>query len=116
MADPKLTKKICDLIKHLTPLKQLKKGVNEILKEISKGTIEVVVLAADCHPIEVIMTLTSLCEERNIQYCFVPSKAVLGRACGVKVPVAAAGLMSREGSQFSGQILELKDKIEQLFI
>ena len=62
------------------------------------------------------MTLTSLCEERNIQYCFVPSKAVLGRACGVKVPVAAAGLMSREGSQFSGQILELKDKIEQLFI
>lgn len=32
MADPKLTKKICELIQQLAPLKQIKKGVNEILK------------------------------------------------------------------------------------
>lgn len=62
------------------------------------------------------MMLPPLCEEKNIQYCFVPSKAVLGRACGIKTPVAAAGIVGKEGSQLTSQILELKDKIEQLFI
>ena len=57
------------------------------------------------------MTLPPLCEEKNIQYCFVPSKAVLGRACGIKTPVAAAGLMLKEGSQLTSQVMELKDKI-----
>lgn len=92
LADPKLTHKICELIQQLLPLKQVKKGVNEILKEMNKGGIEVVILAADCEPLEVIMTLPPLCEEKNVQYCFIPHKAVLGRACGIKTPVAAAGI------------------------
>ena len=62
------------------------------------------------------MTLPPLCEEKNIQYCFVSSKAILGRACGIKRPVVAAGLLFKDGSQLTGQIMELKDKIEQLFI
>ena len=43
-------------------MKQVKKGVNEILKEMTKGTVEVVIMAADCEPLEVIMTLPPLCE------------------------------------------------------
>lgn len=86
------------------------------MKEVTKGTVEVVILAADCEPLEVVLTLPPLCEERNVQYCFIPHKAVLGRACGIKTPVAAAGLIYKEGSQLTSQILELKDKIEQLFI
>lgn len=62
------------------------------------------------------MTVPSLCEEKNIQYCFVPSKAVLGRACGIKRPVVCACITYKEGSHLHGQILELKDKVEQLFI
>jgi len=51
-----------------------------------------VILAADCDPLEVVMTLPPQCEEKNIPYCFVESKAVLGRACGIKRPVVAAGI------------------------
>ena len=51
------------------------------------------------------MTLPPLCEEKNVQFCFIPHKAVLGRACGIKTPVAAAGLTSKEGSQLTSQIL-----------
>lgn len=86
------------------------------MKEISKSNVEVVILAADCDPLEVIMTLPAQCEDKNIQYCFVPDKAVLGRACGIKRPVVAVGITFKEGSNMQGQILELKDKIEQLFI
>ena len=49
--------------------------------------------------------------QKNIQYCFVRSKATLGRACGIKRPVVAAGLTFKDGSQLTGQIIELKDKI-----
>ena len=86
------------------------------MKEIVKGSVEVLILAADCQPLEIIMTLPPLCEERNIQYCFVANKDALGRACGIKRPVVAASMQFKEGSQLMGQIMELKDKIEQLMI
>jgi U4/U6 small nuclear ribonucleoprotein SNU13 len=90
--------------------------VNELLKSITKSEVEVVILAADCDPLEVVMTLPSQCEEKNIPYCFVESKAALGRACGIKRPVVAAGVIFKEGSHLHGQILELKDKLEQLLV
>lgn len=53
------------------------------MKVISRGQCEIVVIAADCEPIEIVMGLPSLCEEKNVPYCFVPSKAALGRASGI---------------------------------
>ena len=73
-------------------------------------------MAADCVPLEVVMTLTPLCEDKSIPYCFVESKAVLGRACGIKRPIVACAILFKEGSHLQGQILELKDKLEQLLV
>lgn len=46
----------------------------------------------------------------------VPSKAALGRACGVSRPVIAASVTTNEGSQLKTQIQSLKDSIEKLLI
>jgi hypothetical protein len=46
----------------------------------------------------------------------VPSKAALGRACGVSRPVIAASVTTNEGSQLKSQIQTLKDAIEKLLI
>jgi U4/U6 small nuclear ribonucleoprotein SNU13 len=46
----------------------------------------------------------------------VPSKAALGRACGVSRPVIAASVTTNEGSQLKSQIQSLKDSIEKLLI
>jgi hypothetical protein len=46
----------------------------------------------------------------------VPSKAALGRACGVSRPVIAASVTTNEGSQLKSQIQSLKDAIEKLLI
>ncbi len=51
IADPKLTKKILELMQQLLPLRQVKKGVNELLKSITKSEVEVVIMAADCDPL-----------------------------------------------------------------
>ncbi len=49
-------------------------------------------------------------------YVFVPSKAALGRACGVSRPVIAASVTTNEGSQLKTQINSLKGAIEKLLI
>lgn len=78
--------------------KQLKKGVNEVLKCLNKGASELVIMAADCDPLEIVMNLPGECEEKNVPYCFVSSKAALGRACGIKRPIVSATIILHEGS------------------
>ncbi|EGR27541.1 ribosomal protein, putative [Ichthyophthirius multifiliis] len=116
IAEQRLTVKLLDLLQQAMHYKQLKKGVNEVLKCLNKGVSELVILAADCDPLEIVMNLPGECEEKNVPYCFVSSKSALGRACGIKRPIVAATIILHEGSQLNTQILEMKDTVEQLFI
>lgn len=72
-------------------------------------------MAADTTPIEILMHLPLLCEDKNVPYVFVRSKQALGRACGVTRPVISASITANEGSQLKAQIQTLKQNIEKLF-
>jgi U4/U6 small nuclear ribonucleoprotein SNU13 len=72
-------------------------------------------MAADTTPIEILMHLPLLCEDKNVPYVFVRSKQALGRACGVTRPVISASITVNEGSQLKAQIQTLKQNIEKLF-
>ena len=85
-------------------------------KLIEDKKAKLVVIANNVEPLEMIVWLPQLCKKMNIPYCFVESKAALGRACGIKRPVVAAGIIFKEGSHLHGQILELKDRLEQLLV
>jgi len=85
-------------------------------KTLNRGICEVVVMAADAEPIEILLHLPLLAEDKNVPYVFVPSKAGLGRACGVSRPVIACSVTSNEGSQLKTQIQQLKLAIEKLLI
>ena len=61
-------------------------------------------------------TLPPLLLLQNVPYVFVPSKAALGRACGVSRPVIACSVTTNEGSQLKNQIQQLKLAIEKLLI
>ena len=74
------------------------------------------VLAADAEPLEILLHLPLLCEDKNVPYVFVPSKVALGRACGVSRPVISCSVTSNEASQLKDQIISMKDNIEQLLI
>lgn len=73
-------------------------------------------MAADAEPLEIILHIPLLCEDKNVPYVFVPSKIALGRACGVTRPVVACSIVSTEGSQLNGQIDHIKIEIEKLLI
>ena len=116
LADAQLQVTILDLTQQACNYKQLKKGANEATKSLNRGIAEFVVLAADAEPLEILLHLPLLCEDKNVPYVFVLSKLALGRACGVSRPVIACVVTSNEASQLKDQIVQLKDKIEQLLI
>ena len=104
LADSALTQQILDVVQQSQNLRQLKKGANEATKTLNRGISEFIIMAADTEPIEILLHLPLLCEDKNVPYVFVPSKAALGRACGVSRPVIAASVTSNDASSIKNQI------------
>jgi U4/U6 small nuclear ribonucleoprotein SNU13 len=115
-ADNQMTKKILDLCNQATLYKQMKKGANETTKSLNRGVADLVVLAADTEPLEIVLHLPLLCEDKNVPYVYVPKQADLGRACGVSRNIVAAVILHHPDSQLQSQINEMKDKVEQLLL
>lgn len=85
-------------------------------KTLNRGIAEFIVMAADAEPLEIILHLPLLCEDKNVPYVFVRSKQALGRACGVSRPVIATSVTIKEGSQLKPQIQSVQMAIERLLV
>merc|ERR1711890_100035 len=116
LAEQALTTKILNLVQQAANYKQLRKGANEATKALNRGQAEFVVLAADSEPLEILLHLPLLCEDKDVSYVFVRSKQALGRACGVTRPVIAASVTQKDGSQLQSQIETIKSSIEKLLV
>jgi len=78
---------------------KVKKGTNETTKAVERGIAKLVIMAEDVEPPEVVAHLPILCEERNIPYIFVPSKAQLGSSLGLDVAAASAAIVEPSEAQ-----------------
>ncbi|KAG8904549.1 RNA binding protein snu13 [Tulasnella sp. 403] len=116
LADAALTNQILDLVQQANNYKMLKKGANEVTKTLNRGIAEFIVLTADTAPIEILLHLPLLCEDKNVPYVFVPSKTALGRACGVTRNVIACSVTTNEARELNSQIQTIKLAIEKLFM
>lgn len=47
-------------------------------KTLNRGISEFIVMAADAEPLEILLHLPLLCEDKNVPYVFVPSKVCIG--------------------------------------
>lgn len=77
--------------------KTLKRGVKEVVKSLRKSPASgpgntsfpgVVILAGDISPMDVISHIPVLCEDVNVPYIFVTSRAELGAAGSTKRPTS----------------------------
>merc|ERR1712219_99408 len=116
LAEQALTAKILNLVQQASNYKQLRKGANEATKTLNRGQAEFIVLAADAEPLEILLHIPFLCEDKNVPYVFVRSKQALGRACGVSRPVIATSVTIKEGSQLKPQIQSVQMSIEKLLL
>ncbi|KAL5236134.1 hypothetical protein ACI65C_003544 [Semiaphis heraclei] len=116
LADQQMTTKILNLVQQAMNYKQLRKGANEATKTLNRGISEFIVCAADAEPLEILLHLPLLCEDKNVPYVFIRSKQALGRACGVSRPVIACSITTDEGSQLRPQIQQVQTEIERLLV
>jgi large subunit ribosomal protein L7Ae len=71
---------------------RIRKGANETTKAVESGNAALVVIAEDVDPEEVVLHIPMICGEKNIPYCYVPTKKELGAAAGLSVPSAAIAI------------------------
>ncbi len=116
-ADAELAVTILDLVQQANNYKELKRGANEATKTLNRGTAQLIVMAADAEPLEILLHLPLLCEDKNVPYVFVESKHALGRACGISRPVITVAIVSDDAnSKLSAQVRALRTKVEKLLI
>ena len=77
----------------------MKKGANETTKSLNRGVADLVLLAADTEPLEIVLHLPLLCEDKNVPYVYVGKQADLGKACGVSRNIVAACILHNPESQ-----------------
>ena len=69
LADKKLQKEILEVLQSAAGFKKIKKGANEATKTLNRGISELIILAADAQPLEIVLHLPLLCEDKvNYKY------------------------------------------------
>lgn len=96
----KEVKKILKAVKKSAKNKTLRRGVKECVKALRKSESSgppssdisspaaIAIIAADISPMDVISHLPVLCEDHNIPYIYVRSRAQLGEASATKRPTS----------------------------
>ncbi len=91
---------------------RVKKGTNETTKAVERGTAELITVAEDVQPEEIVMHLPELADEKGVPYVFVDTQDEIGRAAGLEVGSAAAAIT--DAGDASGDVEEIADKVEEL--
>jgi large subunit ribosomal protein L7Ae len=84
---------------------KIKKGTNEVTKAVERGEAAMIIMAVDVAPPEILAHMPALCDEKNIPYVYVPSKAELGNAIGLEKPTASIAIIDvGKGKQYCDEI------------
>lgn len=111
LAGEKLTKKTLKVVKKAAKDKKIRRGVKEVQKALRKKQKGVCVIAGDISPIDVICHIPIACEENDVPYVYVPSKAELGVAGCTKRPTSCVMIVSDDKWEHAELCNELKQKI-----
>mmetsp|Transcript_30951 Transcript_30951/g.86450 ORF Transcript_30951/g.86450 Transcript_30951/m.86450 type:complete len:141 (+) Transcript_30951:179-601(+) len=106
LAGKKLHKKLFKVVKKAAAAKMLRRGVKEVVKALRKGEKGLCIIAGDISPIDVISHLAVFCEEKDVPYVYVTSKAELGAASSTKRPTSCLLVVPKAG-------FEAQDKYDE---
>ena len=62
---------------------RLKKGANEVTKSAERGTAQMVVMAENVNPGELLAHIPMICKEKDIPFIYVEDQAYLAEAAGM---------------------------------
>jgi 50S ribosomal protein L7Ae len=90
----------------------VKKGTNETTKAVERGNADLVLVAEDVQPEEIVMHLPELADEKGIPVVFVATQDEIGMSAGLTVGSAAAGVV--DPGEAADDVADIADKVEEL--
>ena len=90
----------------------VKKGTNETTKSIERGNAELVLVAEDVQPEEIVMHIPEIADEKGVPFIFVAAQDDVGHAAGLEVGSAAASIV--DAGDAEGDVEDIADKVEEL--
>jgi len=123
LADEKATKKVLKSVKKAAKNKTLKRGVKEVVKALRKSPQGasntefpgVVILAADISPMDVISHIPVLCEDHNVPFIFVSSRADLGAAGNTKRPTSVVMVSESRVGAKKAETIEGEEEFKETY-
>jgi large subunit ribosomal protein L7Ae len=90
----------------------VKKGTNETTKAIERGNADLVIVAEDVQPEEIVMHIPELADEKDVPFLFVDSQDDVGHAAGLEVGSAAAAVV--DAGEAGEDVDDIAEKVEEL--
>merc|ERR1739840_58649 len=92
-------------------------GVNTVTTLVEKKKAQLVVIANDVDPIELVMFLPALCRKMGVPYCIVKNKSRLGRVCRRKTTscLAITQVESNDRSSLNKLVESVKTNYNERF-
>ena len=91
---------------------RVKKGTNETTKAIERGNADLVFVAEDVSPEEIVMHIPELSDEQGVPVVFVATQDEVGHAAGLEVGSAAAAITDTGDAEEA--VEDIADKIAEL--
>jgi large subunit ribosomal protein L7Ae len=90
----------------------VKKGTNETTKAVERGNADLVYVAEDVQPEEIVMHLPELSDEKGVPYVFIDTQDDVGHAAGLEVGSAAAAIV--DSGEAQNDVDDIAEKVEEL--
>lgn len=107
-----LADKALQLIQVASETGKIRVGTNEVTKSSERSEAKLVVMAEDVDPVEILVHIPMLCEEKRIPYLYVPKKQRLGQSAGLSKSAASVAVV--EAGEAKGLLDELAAQFPNL--
>jgi large subunit ribosomal protein L7Ae len=88
-----LADKALQLVQIAGETGKIRVGTNEVTKSSERAEAKLVVMAEDVDPVEILVHIPMLCEEKRIPYVYVPKKQRLGQSAGLTKSAASVAVV-----------------------
>ncbi|MCL4308993.1 MAG: 50S ribosomal protein L7Ae [Candidatus Thermoplasmatota archaeon] len=104
--------KALQLVQVASETGKVRVGTNEVTKSTERAEAKLVVMAEDVDPVEILIHIPMLCEEKRIPYIYVGKKAQLGQSAGLSKSAASVAIV--EPGEAKGLLEELAQSFPSL--
>ncbi|HKN06845.1 MAG TPA: 50S ribosomal protein L7Ae [Thermoplasmata archaeon] len=88
-----LADKALQLVQVASETGKIRVGTNEVTKSSERSEAKLVIMAEDVDPVEILVHVPMLCEEKRIPYLYVPKKQRLGQSAGLSKSAASVAVV-----------------------